>query len=86
MVIGGNFLHGCDIKMQLTVAKIEHETKIPLRFRFPFFSHMQWYAAEYYLSGLSDPKRSFTKHEIENIKYLSNYLSKIANKLKNTKS
>jgi hypothetical protein len=53
MVIGGNFLHVFATEMQLKVAKIEIDTGVPFRFRFPHFMGMQWYAAHYYFTKLS---------------------------------
>jgi hypothetical protein len=52
IVIGGNFLHGLGITMQLKIHEIEVSTHVPFRFRFPYFIRMQWYAAKYYLYQL----------------------------------
>jgi hypothetical protein len=57
MVLGGNFLHGYAIPMQLKINQIEIDTHVPFRFRFPYFITMQWYAAKFYLNkfkGLVD--------------------------------
>ena len=49
LVIGGNFLTRLSFDMQLKVAKIEKETKVPRKFRYPFFQKIQWYTALRYL-------------------------------------
>lgn len=48
LVIGGNFLHAMNISAQLQVYDIESATKVPAKFRFPFYKRMNWYAAHYY--------------------------------------
>jgi Jumonji helical domain len=52
IVIGGNFLHGINIGGQLKIYDIENRTQVPLKFRFPYFVRMQWYAARTYLNLL----------------------------------
>ncbi|KAK2762790.1 JmjC domain-containing histone demethylation protein 1 [Arachnomyces sp. PD_36] len=49
LVIGGNFLTRLNYGMQIKVAKIEKETKVPRKFRYPFFQKIQWYTASKYL-------------------------------------
>ncbi|KAL4885358.1 hypothetical protein BJY04DRAFT_231863 [Aspergillus karnatakaensis] len=49
LVIGGNFLTRLNYGMQIKIAKIEKETKVPLKFRYPFFQKIQWYTALKYL-------------------------------------
>ncbi|KAL1982972.1 hypothetical protein VTN96DRAFT_587 [Rasamsonia emersonii] len=49
LVIGGNFLTRLNYGMQIKVAKIEKDTKVPRKFRYPFFQKIQWYAALKYL-------------------------------------
>ncbi|KAI9011383.1 hypothetical protein BC832DRAFT_343750 [Gaertneriomyces semiglobifer] len=49
VVIGGNYLHGLNMEGQLEIAGIEDRTHVPPKFRFPYFEHMQWYAARHYL-------------------------------------
>ncbi|ORX61871.1 Clavaminate synthase-like protein [Hesseltinella vesiculosa] len=46
LVIGGNFLHGLNIGTQLKIYDIEEITKVPDKFRFPFFKRINWYAVE----------------------------------------
>ncbi|KAL5337849.1 JmjC domain-containing histone demethylation protein 1 [Aspergillus crustosus] len=49
LVIGGNFLTRLNYGMQIKIAKVEKETKVPLKFRYPFFQKIQWYTALRYL-------------------------------------
>ena len=52
LVFGGNFLHSFAIEKQLRVAQIEELTKVPTKFRFPFFNELQWYALDKYAWSL----------------------------------
>ena len=52
LVFGGNFLHSFSIEKQLRVAQIEENTKVPHKFRFPFFTEMQWYSLDKYVYAL----------------------------------
>ncbi|CAL5874935.1 uncharacterized protein PFLUO_LOCUS9237 [Penicillium psychrofluorescens] len=49
LVIGGNFLTRLNYGMQIKVLNIEKETKVPKKFRYPFFQKIQWYTALKYL-------------------------------------
>ncbi|RDW74718.1 [Histone H3]-lysine-36 demethylase [Aspergillus mulundensis] len=49
LVIGGNFLTRLNYGMQIKIAKIEKETKVPMKFRYPFFQKIQWYTVLKYL-------------------------------------
>lgn len=42
LVFGGNFLHSFGIDKQLRVAQVEEQTKVPHKFRYPFFTEMLW--------------------------------------------
>ena len=52
LVFGGNFLHSFAIEKQIRVAQIEETTKVPQKFRFPFFTELQWYALDKYVFAL----------------------------------
>jgi len=52
LVFGGNFLHSFSIEKQLRVAEIEELTKVPHKFRFPFFTELQWYTLDKYIYAL----------------------------------
>ncbi|KAJ5101508.1 hypothetical protein NUU61_003730 [Penicillium alfredii] len=49
LVIGGNFLTRLNYGMQIKVLNIEKDTKVPKKFRYPFFQKIQWYTALKYL-------------------------------------
>ncbi|KAL3496988.1 hypothetical protein BJX62DRAFT_888 [Aspergillus germanicus] len=49
LVIGGNFLTRLNYGMQIKIANIEKETKVPMKFRYPFFQKIQWFTALKYL-------------------------------------
>ncbi|RAK75148.1 [Histone H3]-lysine-36 demethylase [Aspergillus fijiensis CBS 313.89] len=49
LVIGGNFLTRLNYGMQIKIANIEKDTKVPRKFRYPFFQKIQWYTALKYL-------------------------------------
>uniref|UniRef100_A0A8D9A856 [histone H3]-dimethyl-L-lysine(36) demethylase n=1 Tax=Cacopsylla melanoneura TaxID=428564 RepID=A0A8D9A856_9HEMI len=70
LVFGGNFLHSYGIEKQLRVAKVEDSTKVPQKFRYPFFTEMLWYVLEKYVHCLlgkthlatPDPHARLEKH------------------------
>ncbi|KAJ5102824.1 hypothetical protein N7532_003353 [Penicillium argentinense] len=49
LVIGGNFLTRLNYGMQIKILNIEKDTKVPKKFRYPFFQKIQWYTAMRYL-------------------------------------
>nr|XP_018914262.1 PREDICTED: jmjC domain-containing histone demethylation protein 1 isoform X1 [Bemisia tabaci] len=52
LVFGGNFLHSYAIEKQLRIAQVEDSTRVPQKFRYPFFTEMLWYVLERYVSCL----------------------------------
>jgi len=52
LVFGGNFLHSYSIEGQLRCAQIEETIKVPHKFRYPFFTELQWYALDKYVYAL----------------------------------
>ncbi|XP_026815603.1 jmjC domain-containing histone demethylation protein 1 isoform X1 [Rhopalosiphum maidis] len=89
LVFGGNFLHSFGIEKQLRVAEVEESTKVPQKFRYPFFTEMLWYVLERYVycdlgkSHLTEGAESspapvehihFTKQELHGIKAIVRYL------------
>lgn len=52
LVFGGNFLHSYGIDKQLKIAQVEDNTKVPYKFRYPFFTEMLWYVLERYVHCL----------------------------------
>ncbi|KAF2857972.1 hypothetical protein K470DRAFT_278922 [Piedraia hortae CBS 480.64] len=53
LVIGGNFLTRMSYKNQFKVAEIEKANQTPMKFRYPHFQRVMWYAVLDYLQ--SDP-------------------------------
>uniref|UniRef100_A0AAY4A587 [histone H3]-dimethyl-L-lysine(36) demethylase n=1 Tax=Denticeps clupeoides TaxID=299321 RepID=A0AAY4A587_9TELE len=54
LVFGGNFLHSFNIPMQLNIYGIEDRTRVPTKFRYPFYYEMCWYVLERYLYSLTN--------------------------------
>lgn len=52
LIFGGNFLHSFGIVKQLKAAQIEDITKVPGKFRYPFFTEMLWYVLAKYVFTL----------------------------------
>ncbi|XP_044738222.1 jmjC domain-containing histone demethylation protein 1-like isoform X2 [Chrysoperla carnea] len=52
LVFGGNFLHSYGIEKQLQIAQVEDATKVPQKFRYPYFTEMLWYVLERYVHSL----------------------------------
>ncbi|CDH58254.1 clavaminate synthase-like protein [Lichtheimia corymbifera JMRC:FSU:9682] len=79
LVIGGNFLHAMNIGAQLRVYDVEDATKVPAKFRFPFYKRMNWYAARYYHDLLlqdQGTKSVLSKYELEGLNSLAQWLKK----------
>lgn len=52
LVFGGNFLHCFGIEKQLRIAQIEDSTRVPAKFRYPFYTEILWYLLERYVHCL----------------------------------
>ncbi|KAK5866657.1 hypothetical protein PBY51_020829 [Eleginops maclovinus] len=63
MVFGGNFLHSFNIPMQLNICNIEDRTRVPLKFRYPFYYEMCWYVLERYVFSMT--KTSYLTPEFQ---------------------
>uniref|UniRef100_A0A673FMV4 [histone H3]-dimethyl-L-lysine(36) demethylase n=1 Tax=Sinocyclocheilus rhinocerous TaxID=307959 RepID=A0A673FMV4_9TELE len=67
LVFGGNFLHSFNIPMQLNIYNIEDRTRVPTKFRYPFYFEMCWYVLERYLYCLTNTSHltpEFQKHSL----------------------
>uniref|UniRef100_G3Q0P5 [histone H3]-dimethyl-L-lysine(36) demethylase n=1 Tax=Gasterosteus aculeatus aculeatus TaxID=481459 RepID=G3Q0P5_GASAC len=67
LVFGGNFLHSFNIPMQLNIYSIEDRTRVPAKFRYPFYFEMCWYVLERYLycqTNISHLTPEFQKHSL----------------------
>lgn len=54
LVFGGNFLHSFGIENQLKVSRIEDATKVPHKFRYPFYTEILWYVVQHYVYCLTN--------------------------------
>ncbi|XP_018564095.1 jmjC domain-containing histone demethylation protein 1 isoform X1 [Anoplophora glabripennis] len=63
LVFGGNFLHSYGIDKQLKIAQVEDTTKVPQKFRYPFFTEMLWYVLERYVHCLLGNSHLTTGHD-----------------------
>ncbi|XP_070573152.1 LOW QUALITY PROTEIN: lysine-specific demethylase 2B-like [Ptychodera flava] len=63
LVFGGNFLHGFNIPEQLRVSAIEDRTKVPQKFRYPFYNEMLWYVLDRYITVLTGKTRVIMPEE-----------------------
>ncbi|CEJ01018.1 hypothetical protein RMCBS344292_15057 [Rhizopus microsporus] len=70
LVIGGNFLHTFNIATQLRVYQIEQATDVPLKFRFPFYKKLNWYALVKFDEWLKE-KKTFSYFELESMAVLA---------------
>lgn len=50
LVLGGNFLTHLHLEMQLSIADLERRTKVPQKFRYPYFEKLLWFSVLHYLS------------------------------------
>ena len=58
---------------------MEKDTNVPMRFRFPYFANMQWYAAKKYLYNLKGIMSwSFSVRELVSLQALVDHLKKLA--------
>ncbi|XP_060628114.2 lysine-specific demethylase 2A [Anolis sagrei] len=67
LVFGGNFLHSFNIPMQLQIYSIEDRTRVPNKFRYPFYYEMCWYVLERYvycITGRSHLTKDFQKESL----------------------
>lgn len=78
LVFGGNFLHGLDIPMQLSIHKLEDRTKVPDRFRFPYYAATHIFAASHYLDRVRCRKGNksspLSVEELESLSVLADAL------------
>lgn len=70
IVIGGNFLHGFDIKGQLDIHCLETRTRVPAKFRFPYFVQLMAYAGKEYFKRIVDPHGVVFEEELDGIEVL----------------
>ncbi|KDQ12344.1 hypothetical protein BOTBODRAFT_34637 [Botryobasidium botryosum FD-172 SS1] len=73
LVFGGNFLHSYNIGTQLRVRDIEIATRVPKKFRFPYFQRLCWYVCERYTRDLK-AKEDFPMRVLEGLGTLADFL------------
>ncbi|RCH99696.1 JmjC domain-containing histone demethylation protein 1 [Rhizopus stolonifer] len=78
IVIGGNFLHSFGVSTQLQVYEIEKVTDVPLKFQFPFYKRLNWYALVKFDTWLADKDKQdeFSFYELANMAILADFLRK----------
>lgn len=79
LVIGGNFLTPINIGTQIELARLEARTRVPQKFRYPFFDRVVWYAAVHYQTVLQNKPGETTekvlpKLELQGLASLRDYL------------
>ncbi|KAJ1554845.1 JmjC domain-containing histone demethylation protein 1, partial [Nowakowskiella sp. JEL0078] len=88
IIIGGNYLNGFACSTQLDVWRIEERTRVPQKFRFPYFEKMLWWAARYYLKLLKANPSRLSIWELSSLDSLTahlNYQSKLLSDLSTPK-
>jgi hypothetical protein len=65
IVLGGNFLHGFDIAIQIEINDIEERTRVVKSNRFPYFKEIHFCAGASYLQKLR--VNALSKRELDNI-------------------
>lgn len=65
VVIGGNFLTLMNIPMQLRIARLEKETLVPYKFRFPLFNKALWLISWYYYSNKTEFEKFLGNDELQ---------------------
>lgn len=63
LVFGGNFLHSFAIEKQLRIAQVEDITKVPAKFRYPFYHEMLWYVLQRYVYCLTGKSHLKVKND-----------------------
>lgn len=78
IVIGGNFLQSFNIGTQLTVYTIEQVTDVPLKFRFPYYKRLNWYALAKFDTWLQheETANKLSYFELESMALLATFLHK----------
>lgn len=52
LVMGGNFLHSFDIAMQLKLREMEEKMRFPVKYKFPNYEALHWFASKHLLQEL----------------------------------
>ncbi|UYV65445.1 KDM2A [Cordylochernes scorpioides] len=65
LVFGGNFLHSFGIEQQLRISEVEDLTKVPFKFRYPFYQELLWYVLQRYLHCVANKNHLVCNEEGE---------------------
>lgn len=66
LVFGGNFLHSFNLPMQLRIYNLETKTKVPAKYRYPFYIEILWFLIERYVHCATGITHANYKSEIWN--------------------
>ncbi|CUM66034.1 uncharacterized protein PRCAT00003688001 [Priceomyces carsonii] len=77
IVIGGNFLTLMNIEMQLKISNIEKVTKVPTKFRFPYFNKVMWMTSWYYYNHKDEFIRDVNGTDNNKIERQSDHIERI---------
>jgi hypothetical protein len=64
IVIGGNFLTGYNLSLQLDIWQMEERLKVRSKFRFPLYKQLMWHTAAHYMALLY-PKGENTEAPVD---------------------
>lgn len=74
VVLGGNFLTGYNLPIQLDIWRMEERLKVRSKFRFPLFKQLMWHTTSYYLARLRSTTDVVSRYEKEGLVRLCAYL------------
>ncbi|XP_069485045.1 lysine-specific demethylase 2A isoform X2 [Ambystoma mexicanum] len=67
LVFGGNFLHSFNIPMQLRIYNVEDRTRVPNKFRYPYYYEMCWYVLERYVFSMTQRSHLTKEYQKESL-------------------
>ena len=74
IVFGGNFLHGLDINCQIETFCLEKRIRVPMKFRFPYFIRLMFYAVANYYKCMIGHGEKLCQEEIDGLPKLAEAL------------
>ncbi|BBN03429.1 protein MpCupin43 [Marchantia polymorpha subsp. ruderalis] len=74
VVLGGNFLTGYNLSLQLEIWQMEERLKVKSKFRFPFYKELMWRSGAYYMEKLNRDPSGVTKWERQGVLSLTKWL------------
>ncbi|KAG0559216.1 hypothetical protein KC19_10G087900 [Ceratodon purpureus] len=67
LVLGGNFLTGYNLPLQLDIWQLEERLKVRSKFRFPFYKQLMWHTAAHYLAQLRPTTKVTAKKRLSSV-------------------